>query len=198
MDGFAGAVAGAVIGGGVSAVVAWRVVEATAKANRADMARKVADEAAQRLKVTLRQSAAEFQAVRSNRSFDARWRGRGRAYERILEAQELDGALLDPDVRSVLRSAVAVASHFLGKANSRDQFILAQRSASRHEGADILVRLEEDAWQIQATSSLLGYFDNVRNRIDTSMLRIKIKPDPLVEPDWPDMDTPVAIEKMDT
>ncbi len=91
-----------------------------------------------------------------------------------METEELDGALLDQDVRSALSETVLVASNFLGKANFRDQLMLEHLKAAQVEDANARIRPNQDPWQIQATGSLLAYFAYVRGRIDTSLLRLKI------------------------
>ncbi len=197
-DGFAGALAGALIGGATSAVIAWRVVVATQTGSDRAAARSASVDACLRLKRMLLDAEQAAEQARLTTETGARTIKRRQLFKLVTDAIELETPLLaDTNLAGALSRLYRVVGQYVGLGDRRDAFVLDALRSRREAGESIRVEIAMDGVSVQARGEFCQYCAALRQAIDRSIRHKRSGPVNLPDPVWPDEVTPPAFITVD-
>jgi hypothetical protein len=188
-DGFAGAVGGALIGGAVAAVVAWRVVVATQQGSERSERLKASREAAAELTLALYDARQRLHEVVLLPTYSERKELRRDMASMMAQQVALyRPVLIDEHLQSMVAETHEGLLEFLKRCQEPED-VVPKRPALR--GAPTQAR--RNLWEAAAIPVLSDYISAVVTRLEQHRQGKRLQGDPIPDPVWPHIDPPLEV-----
>jgi hypothetical protein len=202
-EAFGAAGVGALVGGGTSALIAWRVFVHSQRGSDRQVAAKASTEAALRLKKAMLEVERQAEAVRLIGNSRLRRQRREELFIAYTDATELNAPLLAGErvLRASTRADIVVRD-YVSRAQARDVFLefLQERASANHATHPDTFRVidvVQDDWHMRARMELCGYLAYARIRLDFHVRGLSLPAEDLPDPTWPDETTPEHFVDLD-
>ena len=188
-DGFAGAVGGALIGGVVAAVVAWRVVVATQQGSERSERLKASRDAAAELTLALYDARQRLHEVVLLPTYSERKESRRAVASLMAQQVALHRPVLsDEHLQSLVAETYESILEFLRRCQDPED-VVPKRPAFR--GGPTHAR--RNLWEAAAIPVLSDYISAVVTRLEQHRQGKRSQGDPMPDPAWPHTDPPLEV-----
>jgi hypothetical protein len=186
-DGFGGAVGGALIGGAVAAVVAWRVVVATQQGSERSEQLKASREAAAELTIALYDARQRLHEVVLLPTYSERKELRRAVASMIAQQVALHRPVLsDEHLQSMVAETHEGLLEFLNRCQEPEDVV-----PKRPKFGGGPTQARRNLWQAAAIPVLSDYISAVVTRLEQHRQGKRVQADPVPGPVWPHVDPPL-------